>query len=49
MAFALPVAMSLCKNELNGWVEESLADLEGRKGVSEEQIAMLRSFVRVKL
>jgi len=49
LAFALPVAMSLCKNELNGWVEESLADLEGRKGVSEEQIAMLRSFVRVKL
>ena len=49
LAFALPIAMSLCKDELNGWVEESLANLEGRKGVSEEQIAMLRTFVKVKL
>lgn len=49
LAFALPVAMSLCKDELNDWVEESLANLEGWKGVSEEQIAMLRTFVKVEL
>ncbi|KAH7343068.1 hypothetical protein BKA65DRAFT_505459 [Rhexocercosporidium sp. MPI-PUGE-AT-0058] len=49
LAFALPVALSLCKDELNGWVQESLASVGGLQGVSEAQISMLRSFVEVKL
>ncbi|KAH6723831.1 hypothetical protein BKA61DRAFT_587200 [Leptodontidium sp. MPI-SDFR-AT-0119] len=49
LAFALPVALSLCKDELNGWIQESLASIGGLRGVSEAQICMLRSFVKVKL
>ncbi|KAG4433163.1 hypothetical protein IFR05_011347 [Cadophora sp. M221] len=49
LAFALPVALSLCKDELNGWIQESLVCVGGLRGVSEAQISMLQSFVKVKL
>ncbi|KAL2075240.1 hypothetical protein VTL71DRAFT_183 [Oculimacula yallundae] len=58
LAFALPVALSLCKGELEGWILEGLSGKGGdgdgdgdwgNKGVNEGQIEMLRGFVRVKL
>ncbi len=49
LAFVLPIALSLCKEELSRWVEEAFTDLSNYGGVSEAQISILGNFVRVKL
>lgn len=49
LAFVLPIALSLCKEELSRWIEESLVNLSRFGGVSEAQISILGNFVRVKL